>query len=134
MTERTNGLAEIARMVDDGGPQADNVQAIRDKGADIGRTVLDRLDSSRQTVASGLGTAAVRLHDGGNALATRAGHVGHMVHGAADSVAAAGDYVRSHQAGEMWSDLTTTLRAHPGKSLLAAVAVGYLAGRALQRH
>ena len=134
MTERTNGLADLATAAADGrAALADGAQTIRGKGAELGRSAIDALDSGREAVARGFGRAADTLHDGGDTLAAQGTNAGNMAHGAADKMASAAKYVRAHKTADIWDDLTGLVRVHPGKSLLAALAVGYLAGLALQR-
>jgi hypothetical protein len=51
----------------------------------------------------------------------------------ADAAERAARYVRDHDARDMARDVGVLVRTHPGKALLAMLAVGYLTGRALQR-
>jgi len=59
--------------------------------------------------------------------------VASVAHSAADKLESAAQYVSDRHPKEMLADLRAVFRAHPGKSLLAVMAVGFLAGRALRR-
>jgi hypothetical protein len=45
------------------------------------------------------------------------------------AVEVSSDYVRTHDVGEMRSDLEREIRAHPIKSIALAVGAGYLLGK-----
>jgi hypothetical protein len=59
--------------------------------------------------------------------------VGAVTRPAADKVHAAAVYFRQHNAKDMLTDLEIFLRRHPGESILAAAAAGFLVGYALRR-
>ena len=58
--------------------------------------------------------------------------VSELAHGAASRMEAAADYVGDRKFADLWDDLESCIRAHPAKSLLGAVAVGFLVGRAFR--
>jgi hypothetical protein len=105
------------------------------------------LHESRLSAAAALETAARNLRSGADA-ASRVGHdavdavseVGHdaadgvsrVGHGAADKVRSGAKMVRTYSAGQLMSDVQNIVKTHPGKSLAAAVVVGFLAARALR--
>jgi len=43
------------------------------------------------------------------------------------------DWVKEHDANEMWGEVQTLARKHPGKSMLAVAAIGFLVGRGVRR-
>lgn len=51
---------------------------------------------------------------------------------AADKMDQASTYLQQHDMGDIVNDLQQFARAHPAESLVAAVALGFLAGRALR--
>ncbi|HEX3721344.1 MAG TPA: hypothetical protein VHV31_01050 [Nitrolancea sp.] len=51
---------------------------------------------------------------------------------AADKMDQASDYLQRHDMGDIANDLQQFARAHPTESLVAAVALGFLFGRALR--
>ncbi|MGQ0765545.1 MAG: hypothetical protein ACT4OZ_07765 [Gemmatimonadota bacterium] len=79
----------------------------------------------RTTVAGGLEKAAQRVQAGGE-------RVGNIAAVAADKLDATARYVRDHEPRDMWADLQTLTTKHPGKSLIAVAALGFIAGRALR--
>jgi ElaB/YqjD/DUF883 family membrane-anchored ribosome-binding protein len=106
---------------------------VREKGAEVGRKAALGIEARRDAVASGLEGVAQGIHGSADAVAKAGTTVSGMAHGAADSLASSARYVREHQAREMVSHVEELIRMHPGKSLLVAAAVGFVAGRALRR-
>ena len=84
------------------------------------------LHSGRIAVADGLDSAAARLNDGGDRVAGAA-------HDAADKLEVSASYVRKNNRGAMLRDMQDIVKAHPGKVVLGAVVLGFLAGRAFRR-
>jgi ElaB/YqjD/DUF883 family membrane-anchored ribosome-binding protein len=103
----------------------DAATRVQDKAADIGRSAGDALHAGRGVAADKLDDAALKIHD-------RAEQASELGHAAANRVGQAGRYVREHGAKEVMSDVEELVRTHPGKSLLVAVAVGFLAARAFR--
>jgi hypothetical protein len=112
---------------------ADGVQTVRTTGAGIRHAAAVALDAQRGPVATRLGDVAHVLHGGANAMAAMAADAGQVAHGVADTVDDAARYVRNREARDMSADVGTLARVHLGKTLLGALAVGYLAGRVLHR-
>ena len=98
-----------------------------DKASEMGRHAMDRADQSRGSVAEGLERTAQALRskmpEGASEYAQPA----------VEAMERAADYIRTHDLKEMGNDLTSTVRQHPGPSLIAAVAVGFLVGVMLRR-
>lgn len=91
----------------------------------------DGTSKTRAAVAGALDNVAERLHDKADAL-----HVGRMATIAdrtANALDATGRYVRELEARDVMQDLGDLAKRHPGKSMLAAVALGVLFGRAITR-
>jgi len=86
--------------------------------ADAGRNVRDRINDAR-------GPAAEQLRNA-------AGAVSDFSSGAADSVQAVAGYVRENDVKTMLADLKDFVRRHPGQSLIAAIAAGFLIGRGMR--
>ena len=104
---------------------ADASSRVQDKVSDLGRKASSKFDNGRLATADKLESAAETLHDRVN----RFGEIGHET---ADRVDATARYVRKNGAKEMASDVGELVKAHPGKALLVAAAVGFLAARALR--
>lgn len=80
---------------------------------------------ARDSAASALDGAARKLHQGADSIS-------HLAHETGNRIDASARYVRDHDAKQMLDDVRETVRAHPGKSLVAALAVGLLVGRAFR--
>lgn len=106
--------------------------AIRDKGNEMGRKAVERLDNGRAVAADSLKGAARGLHQRADDIATGAERVSAVTHKVADKVESASKYVRHNDGRDMLADVEAIVRRHPTKSLFAALAVGYLAARALR--
>ena len=98
-----------------------------DKASEMGRQAMDRVDQSRGTVAQGIERTADALRSKMPEGAAE------YARPAADAMERAADYIRTHDLRTMGGDLTTAVRQHPGPSMIAAVAVGFLLGVAMRR-
>lgn len=96
--------------------------------ADAGRKTVDKIDEQRQAAASGLESAASTLHESAEKL-PGGEKVSQAAHATADKVQQTADYVREHDVNAMVQDVQHLVKRHPGGSLLAAAAVGFLVGR-----
>jgi hypothetical protein len=141
MNENATGRHDVAEMATEAramvadGVQTvrEGVQTMREKGVEVGRKAVVGLEARRATVASGLDGVAQGIHGGADAVVKAGSTVSGMAHGAADSLASTARYVRDTQTKEMLGHVEALIRVHPGKTLLAAVAIGFVAGRALRR-
>lgn len=95
---------------------------IKERAAEVGRKVVDAVDSGRLGVADRLDGAAQRAEKVSGAAQTTADKLGSMA-----------EYVRENDTRSMMAQAESLVRAHPGKSLLAVAAIGFLTGRALRR-
>ncbi len=82
--------------------------------------------SGRTATADMLDGAASRIGSSGDSMA-------HAAHATADRLASSATYVRDNGAKAMVGDIESMIKAHPGKFLIGAVVVGFLAGRAFRR-
>jgi len=104
------------------------VTSVKDKAQDLGKMAADKVNESRTSAANGLASAASTIHQKADTLP--GGDTVHsMAHTTADKLAATADYVRSHEMKDVIADLEQVVRRNPGPALLAAVAVGFMAGR-----
>lgn len=97
----------------------DSAMRAQDIASDLFRT-------GRSATADALESAAIRMNAGTDSLA----HAGHAT---ADRLDASATYMRENGAKAMVGDIESMIKAHPGKFLLGAVVVGFLAGRAFRR-
>ncbi len=105
---------------------------IRKKGSELGRKASESLEDGRAAAADGLRVAARSLHRRADSIATGAERVSRATHDMADRVDSASRYVRDNDARTMLADVEAVVRRHPARSILAVLAIGFLAGRALR--
>jgi ElaB/YqjD/DUF883 family membrane-anchored ribosome-binding protein len=107
------------------------VTSVKDKAQDLGKLAAGKVDETRGAAAKGLASAASTIHRKADSL-PGGDTVHNVVHSTADKMAATADYLRSHRMKDVIADIEGCVRRNPGPSLLAAVAVGFLAGRLLR--
>lgn len=102
---------------------------MKDRASDMGQMAADKIDENRDATAEGLEKAAAALH--GKADGLPGGEkVSDLAHMTAEKLNSTAEYVREHDVKSMLGDVKSLVRRNPGPSLLAAVAVGFLIGRA----
>jgi hypothetical protein len=102
------------------------------KVEEFGRAAADKFDEGRVGVADALSSASSDLHDQA-ANFTAGQKVVDIAHSTADKMQGTADYIRRHDMKQMFADVVSVTKSHPGLSLLAALSVGFLAGRAFRR-
>src|SRR5262245_10292408 len=92
------------------------------QGATFGQDAVDTLRAAKDAIEEG----AEKIPGGQR--------VKEFTQAAADSLSTTADYVRSHDARRMVSDVEAVVRNNPGPALLIAAAVGFMLGRSVVRH
>jgi hydroxypyruvate isomerase len=87
----------------------------------------------RETIARGMDSAASSLHARADNL-PGGEKVARAAHTTADAMEKAADYVRDEDMEAMLEDVQQMVKRHPGATLLAAVAAGFLLARIFSRH
>ena len=100
--------------------------SIADASSRIQEKASEAFRAGRIATADGLDSAASGLNAG-------ADRVTDLAHSTADSLGASAKYVRKHDSRDMVHDVESLIKAHPGKALLTAAVLGFLAGRAISR-
>ncbi len=104
--------------------------APKDQPTSIDRAA-EAINAARLRAADTMDSAANSMHARADNLpGTR--KLAEVTHRAADKVGAGAQYLRDHRTGEMVDDLLQLIREHPGKSVLAALALGFMTARALR--
>lgn len=88
-------------------------------------SMMGTAGGARDSAASALDGAARKLHKGADSIS-------HLAHETGDRIDASARYVREHDSEQMMDDMREVVRAHPGKAMIAALAVGLLVGRAFR--
>ena len=107
---------------------SDTASEVKNKASGLGRMAADKIDQNRGSAASGLATAAQKIHDKADAL-PGGQRVSSAAHTAADSLSSTADYIREHDVNSMMADLSRLVKNNPGPALLAAAALGFLVAR-----
>lgn len=95
-----------------------------------------RLDQTRRPIARKLRSTAEAIRQQAQSLFERESiseGVSDAVHGAAERVDSSAEYLESHDVSQMARDAAGVIKRNPVPSLLIAIAVGFLCGRALRR-
>lgn len=100
--------------------------------AELGRSAEAKINEKRKPAASALESAAATLHEKAGSL-PGGERVSRIARKAARQMESTAGYVRGHDVRDMIGDLGSFVKRHPGRSLIAAAAVGFLVGRAVRR-
>jgi ElaB/YqjD/DUF883 family membrane-anchored ribosome-binding protein len=126
--------SSVPRRAEEWSEDKDNstVSQVKDKVSSIGQNAIDKVDSARDSAATKLDSVVSSIHDKADNL-PGGEKVSNMAHTAADKLSSTADYVREHDVKDMMSDVEDLVKANPGPSLLAALGLGFLVGRAFSR-
>ncbi len=124
-----DSLSDSAQNVKD--KLTDAAATAKQKVSDAGRQAGDKIDEKRGPAADALQSAASTIHEkaedlpGGEAVKS-------VAHSTAEKLELTAGYIREHDVKAMVSDVEEIVRRNPGPSLLVAVAIGFLIGRAFR--
>ena len=104
---------------------------VQDKAAELKRVAETKINEKREPAAGAMDNAASILHEKAESLPGE--HMANVAHSAADKLQDTANYVRQHDVRGMASDFEQFVKRHPGQSLIAAAAVGFLIGRVFQK-
>jgi ElaB/YqjD/DUF883 family membrane-anchored ribosome-binding protein len=102
------------------------------KAEDLGKKAVDKMNETCGSAACGLESAASKIHRKAHRL-PGGERVHNVAHSTADKMKATANYMKTHEMKDVVADVGQAVRRNPGQSLLAAVAVGFLAGRMFSR-
>jgi len=113
------------------GTVKDAASDLKGRATEMANTVSEAAGRQRTNAAKGLHRAASAIHDKaeglGNAKASGAAHK------VADGIDTTASYIEDHDFADMGEDVMDVARRHPGKAIVASIALGFLMGRALRR-
>lgn len=113
--------------------------------ADVGSSVRDRAGDAKNSFADMLESGATRLrqrasNDGQLAGATATGsatisdsRVAQVTDRVASGMSATADFIRDADIDSLRSGVERQVKEHPGRTLLMAVGLGYLIGKAIRK-
>ncbi len=117
----------------------------QEKLADVGSSVRDRAGNAKNSLADMLDSGANRLRqrassDGQLAGATTAGsatiaegRAAQVTDRVASGMSATADFIREADLESLQSGIERQVKEHPGRTLLMAVGLGYLLGKAIRK-
>lgn len=119
----------------------------KEKLADVGSTARERAGHLRDSLADALESSADKLRNrsaaGGGQLSAatgtsgvaieRDGRMGEVATKVADRMDATAGWLRSADLDGLRTGIEAQVREHPGRTLLIAVGLGYLLGKAIRR-
>lgn len=116
----------------------------KDKLADVGSTVRDKAGSAKNSLADALESGAEKLRQraqsgqlsgatGAGSVAVSDNRVGQMADRLAGGMQASADWLRDADLDNLRSGVERQVREHPGRTLLVAVGLGYLIGKAFRK-
>ena len=135
-TEQDSGLADRAGTA---------LGAAKDKLADVGSSVRERAGSAKASLADALESGADKLRqrtgDSGLAGANTAGgttaiaddRIAQVTTKLAGGMDATAGWLRDADLDSLKASVETQVKEHPGRTLLIAVGLGYLLGKALKK-
>jgi ElaB/YqjD/DUF883 family membrane-anchored ribosome-binding protein len=127
-----NTSADNSQVGTFGQEMADRARDARGAMFDAAGAAARKVDESRTVVADRLDDAASTIEERVEDL-PGGRKVKEFARSAADRLSSTADYVRSHDATSMMSDVETVVRNNPGPALIVAAALGFILGRAIVR-
>jgi ElaB/YqjD/DUF883 family membrane-anchored ribosome-binding protein len=126
----------------------DKAQNVKESLNDLGRKKADRIDGSKESTAKALAWTAASLHSRTDKMSqlahsrtdkmsqlahSQTDKISQLAHSAADRIQVGADYLRERDVGRIMEDVRELVRKHPGRSLAAAMILGFLIARGLRR-
>lgn len=111
---------------------ADIKARVQETASKLGQSAVDALDSGRVAAADGVKSAADTLRSASEHL-PGGPKVRQFADRTADGLDRTVNYLRDRRAKDMWMDIQDGAKARPVPFLVAALAVGFVAGRLLRR-
>lgn len=129
------GLADRARNI---------AGSAQDRLADVGSNMRDRAGHMKDSLADALESGADKLRQrtqggqlagstGSSAVAVDDGRISQVSGRVAGGMQATADWLRDADLDSLRSGVERQVKEHPGRTLLIAVGVGYLLGKALRK-
>jgi ElaB/YqjD/DUF883 family membrane-anchored ribosome-binding protein len=112
---------------------SDMTAQVKEKVSDFGTETASKFDAKREAAAHKMKEAASSMHQ--NAGAVFGGDkLTSMAHSAASALDCTADWLRENDSKKLVADVTSLVKRNPGASMLAAIAFGFLVGRAFSRN
>jgi ElaB/YqjD/DUF883 family membrane-anchored ribosome-binding protein len=109
---------------------ADRAADLKDAAVDASRRTVDAIDASRDAVASRIESAGNVVHDQATRLSGASQEWGRVTAQTMDRTA---QYIRQRSVRQMLSDVETLVKNNPIPSVVGAIVMGFIVGRAVNR-
>jgi hypothetical protein len=118
---------------------SDAVGNVRDRASDVASSARDKASNLKSTLADKLEAGAERLRSGrgqqqlagaGGATVGTDDRVQQLGGKAADALQSTADFLRD---GDLKATIEQQVKEHPGRTLLIALGIGYVLGKAFRR-
>ena len=120
MTDYTSGRSEFERGEDQ-----------------FAQGAQDSLKSAKSAIDAGVGKVGEFAHHAAEKVGELAhdasGKVGSFAQQATEKLSATADYLRNKKMADMKADLESLVKRYPTQALVGALAIGFLAARAMRR-
>ena len=110
----------------------DMTSKMKEKAGQVADAVSDTVDKTRGHAVDGLEQAASTLHEKAGDI-VGGPKVTSAAHAIADGMESVADYLRDANFQDMKENALKTCRKYPAQTLIGALAVGFLVGRAIRR-
>lgn len=142
LADRASGAVDTARE-----KLADAGSTVRERAADIGSTVRERAGTAKNSLADMLTSGAEKLRNrthgsdgiaaagaaGGTASVASDDRMTQVSDKVAGGMQAAGEWLRDADLDSMRAGVERQVKEHPGRTLLVALGLGYLLGKAFRK-
>jgi|ERR1700733_3213075 len=105
---------------------------MKDKAVELGKGAVDKIDDAREPAAGVMDSAASASEENAGRFPANQS-VANAARETAEKLHDTANYVRRHDSRMMVSDLGKFVKNHPGRSIAAAAAVGFLFGMVFRR-
>ena len=102
---------------------------VKDTVSGFGATAANTFDDNREAAATGMKDAASTLHQNAGSM-SGGDKLTSMAHSTASALDTTADWMRENSSAKIMADVSSLVKRNPGPSMLAAIAVGFLIGRA----
>jgi len=125
-----NDREQTKRNVDDMKERvSDLTSRVKDKASHFAEVASERLDHQRETAAGNLNRMASTLHEKAGSVPGGT-NVVNFTHRIANGMESTATYLRDHDFAAVGQDALKLCRRYPAQSIISALAVGFLLGRA----
>ena len=109
----------------------DKFSQVKDKARELQSTLADRLDAGADKLRQRKSTTLAGATEGGTATATADNRMANVQDSVARGMNKSADWLRN---GDLKADIERQVRENPGRTLLIALGLGYVLGKAFRNN